>query len=677
MSCPESITATLSMDDITTLSDAQLVRLLEEHRCPNGHFELPVDGWERLTREERNHLAERLRRAQECVLAQNPAACSRPLDLDQVNARLAEVSDGGTTASPARPRDTPKGPGHTPPYTEEEERADRRDEETEAYRDLVNDGGRPLYPISLLEQVLRDPEEYRKMLWPLWEHFPTHSTPWLVYQKQLKRWQDFRNWQNDNRGLEDDDDGFSTYVERRKRGCIKLGYAKKLAEIKSDPECLRSDWEEYEHYMRRWQRRWQREPDCSEFSDYVDAIKRQWRALKARQAAEAEAERVFFLTQEDPHRLSIPEPKRIRMLRAATKELVAAKDEYKSAKRRGDLVTNFIRATFDYNDAKKDTARHAVLAQWVLQQIPLIEAELTQPNMTEVGSDITTSRKRRHTCDEDNSGMQSPKKQKPDHGALGFLSGRSVAVLAHERETPTPAPLAIPSNRPRPREAVQGSRPKSPARRSLRSMDERRGGSLGNGVERNTQRPKRVEEPSTAGQKCDDGQRQTGKRRRADVLPTDGTPMMRSKDDNVQTKSSAKAGTQDANLRTKGGQKQLLKGPLNKETKRSLTDEDHSGKRGSKRQKLKPRELSSLSGSRPVPAEAGEKMTEADSAIDQCEIQGPGTDTAPGGRAARPVNASQAINQGPRRSARLAARQATSGTGVALQTRPGLRPSYT
>ena len=62
MTCLESTTATLSMDDITTLSDAQLAQLMEEHRRPNGNFELPVDGWDKLTKEERNHLAERLRK---------------------------------------------------------------------------------------------------------------------------------------------------------------------------------------------------------------------------------------------------------------------------------------------------------------------------------------------------------------------------------------------------------------------------------------------------------------------------------------------------------------------------------------------------------------------------------------------------------------------------------------
>ncbi|POR35149.1 Uncharacterized protein TPAR_04654 [Tolypocladium paradoxum] len=553
MSCPESTTAILSVDGIATLSDAQLAQLMEQHHRPNGNFELPVDGWDKLTKEERNHLAERLLKAQERVLAQKPAACSRPLDLDQVNARLAEVSGNNTTASRARPQGTRNGPGYTPPYTEEERLADRRDEETEAYHDLVNDGGHPLYPISLLEQVLRDPEEYREMLWPLWEHPPAHSTPWLVFEKQLKRWQDFRNWQNDNRGIEDDDDGYAAYVEKRKRGCIKDGDTQELAEIEADPECLRWGWEIYEHYTRRWQRRWQRERDCDGFSDYVDAMKRRlarhgfirpfqlevdpkqqdklttwieylyfeywwldrhtasierlkpdhdkrWQELvdlkvvfphetkefirttacgiqqgKERdrahdtvQTAKSNAERTYWLTQKDPNRLSIPRPERIRMLDVATNNLKEAKARLEFTKRRIDLVTKFIRATFDYEDARKNAAHHTTLVQWILQQVPLIEAELIQPNIAEVGSDTTKSRKRRRTLDEGNSGERSSKKQKPDHGELARLSGSSEAVLADGREPSQRAPVAIPGERRMPRDEMLGSRMSHGLRRSAR-----------------------------------------------------------------------------------------------------------------------------------------------------------------------------------------------------------------
>lgn len=47
---------------------------------------------------------------------------------------------------------------------------DQRAEETEAYNDLVSGGGRPIYPISLVELVSRNPQEHRDALWPFWDY---------------------------------------------------------------------------------------------------------------------------------------------------------------------------------------------------------------------------------------------------------------------------------------------------------------------------------------------------------------------------------------------------------------------------------------------------------------------------------------------------------------------------
>lgn len=550
-------------------------------------------------------------------MAQNPAACSRPLDLSQVNARLAEVSDNSAMASRARPRDVRKGPGETPPYGEEEQLADLRDDETEAWHGLVNDGGRPLYPIHLLEQVSRDPEEYREMLWPFSPR--DHGPSWLVFQSQLKRWQDFRNWQNDNRGLEDQDDGYSAHVERRKRHCIKYENTKELAEIEADPECLRSDWERYEHKSRMWQRRWQREPDCDGFSDYVDAMKRRlarhgftrppfqlcedpkqqdqlttwieylcfeywWLDRHTKSIERLKQDHDKFsqelvdlqLLKPPETKRSIPESKHIRMLQAATNKVRAAQEQHESAKRRRDMVTKFIQATSGYESAKKDAARQNILLQWVLEQFPLIEPKL-QPAKTEPAPNATGSRKRRVTFGEASSG-QSHKKQKPDQGELGF---RASSVAA-----PIQASPATPDDQPRSRDETQGSRGrKSPARRMLRSVHEKRAVSLG--IEHNTQRIGGPgQESSTTGNAA-------GHQRRAGCSPT---------------------------------------------------DQGRLGKRSSKRQKLKHRELGSPSGSRPVSAEAGENLTEANSAMNRTGIHGPGTDTT---------------SAEPRRSARIAAREAS------------------
>ena len=59
----EPAVARLPVQDLLDLSDAQLARFMEEHRRPNGNFELPVDGWDELSPTQRSHLAERLKYA--------------------------------------------------------------------------------------------------------------------------------------------------------------------------------------------------------------------------------------------------------------------------------------------------------------------------------------------------------------------------------------------------------------------------------------------------------------------------------------------------------------------------------------------------------------------------------------------------------------------------------------
>ena len=395
----------------------------------------------------------------------------------------------------------------TPPYSEEDELQDQVEDETEAYNELVSDGGRPLYMISLIGPVSRNPEEHRNILWPFWDYPRDSQASWFVFQRQLKRWQAFRKWQIDNRGLEDDDGGFPAFVEMMKRLYAKDESTGELAQLEADPSWLKTAWLE-ERRARRSQRRWQRERGCDGFSDYVDAVKRRlarhgftqpfqlqedpkgqdklttwieylcfeywwldrytdsierlkpdhdrrWQELvdkkipkpyetqefirttpssmqrqrdddqawKAKMEAEAEAKRVYFLTQKDPSRLSIPEEKRKQMLLAATNKIVAAKKLYESTKQRNDLVTNFIRETFAYVGAKRDAAGHAALTQWVQEQVPLIEAESVQPNMT-VAAPNTKSGKRKRSQDDANPEERCQKKRRPGQTGLPRLSQR-------------------------------------------------------------------------------------------------------------------------------------------------------------------------------------------------------------------------------------------------------------
>ena len=114
---------------------------------------------------------------------------SFPVDLDQVTARLLQATRPTVLLR--------QGSGSTAPSSGECDRLDHEfliKEETESYHKLVADGGRPWYPLYLLEDVSKNSEAYRDIL-GFWD-----SRGWLVYSKQWERWQKFRRWQRDNRG---------------------------------------------------------------------------------------------------------------------------------------------------------------------------------------------------------------------------------------------------------------------------------------------------------------------------------------------------------------------------------------------------------------------------------------------------------------------------------------------
>lgn len=119
-------------------------------------------------------------------------------------------------------------------------------------------------------------------------------------------------------------------------------------------------------------------------------------------------------TPEDPKRLGIPKAKRISMLKVGAEKLLAAKRRLEQVWSLGYLIIQFVRATFDYADAKRDAARHRVLVQWVLEQVPLIEAEMNQSKANRPGSDGRRRTKRRLATDEEPPERRNPKKLKFD-----------------------------------------------------------------------------------------------------------------------------------------------------------------------------------------------------------------------------------------------------------------------
>jgi hypothetical protein len=136
MSFAETGRAAVSVGEVAAISDAELVQFMQKHRLPHGDYDLPVDGWERLSEDERSRLAERLE-AEKRSLAQSPTACSRPLDLDGLDARLRQALPNSSLSPESL-------------TTSLDLEVHRTKDEIEAYHGLINDSGRPLYPIELI-----------------------------------------------------------------------------------------------------------------------------------------------------------------------------------------------------------------------------------------------------------------------------------------------------------------------------------------------------------------------------------------------------------------------------------------------------------------------------------------------------------------------------------------------
>ncbi|TQV98793.1 hypothetical protein V2A60_007505 [Cordyceps javanica] len=439
------------------MSDAELAQFMRRHRLPDGDYDLPVDGRDKPSRDERDRLARRL--------------------------------EDRATEAPAAPIDGTRL-------------------EVEAYHELLNDNGRPLYPVNLVQEIYSDLDSYAELLRP-WQESLLSIRAEEIFQRQLQRWQDFRKWQNDNRGREDDGGGFLAFVNQRKRW-IKDDYpeevsAELLAEIEADPLRLKEhgcrgfrDYKEavkrrlarhgftqpfelaedpkkqdkltksieYLNYEYWWldkyasdierlepehDRLWQELVDKNvlkphETKEFVrtaapgmECETEEDQARKTVQRAESEAKRIHVLTQKDPKRLEIPKATRISMLKNGAENLLAAKRQSEQAQRRSHLITQFVRATFDYDEANRDAARHRILVQWALDQVPLIESEIRLSNDNRPGSDGKKRIKRRRTTDKDSTDQDLSEGQSPKKVRFDLWEPREASARSRPEATETPA----------------------------------------------------------------------------------------------------------------------------------------------------------------------------------------------------------------------------------------------
>ena len=135
-------------------------------------------------------------------------------------------------------------------------------DETAYHDELVNDGGRPAYPISLLKDVSTNPTKYGAMV-SIWH---TDKGDWRVFRTQLKKWKNFRVWQKDNRDINEDDAEWEAHVESEKRFLARRG----VRGVEHVADTIgRAHWQG----KRDTRRDDVREPDAVDLPTYVAAVK--------------------------------------------------------------------------------------------------------------------------------------------------------------------------------------------------------------------------------------------------------------------------------------------------------------------------------------------------------------------------------------------------------------------
>ena len=449
------------------------------------------------------------------------------IDLNQVAARLDEISDKKdslipTASQPVRYERSPTRSCSPPPL---------EDVEGEYYDELVKTGGRPSYPKDVMYQVSSNPEKYREVLrpWQIWQN--ARNLDWLVVRIQYEKWQDFRQWQQENRGIRNDDAGFLAYAETRNRVAARRGrFWPGTTEL--DKDLLRRGWYD-KQYERRRDFHWLREGKTySCFSEYVEDVKRRlerhgftrafeldedlnqqdklatwieylhyeyawydrhtrmfehlrpkheeaWQMLVGSKVlrpheteeylrsdasgfksqreedaaardvktAESAARSVLAWAKKtiNDSRSSITPKERVRKTEAAAKRLTAAKTSLKNLKRRGDLITRFIRGSWDYDTERENKERQNILLQWILDQFPLIKAKKGSDTAGNSDTGAGSERKAKRNREEAYTDERDSKRRKSE---FALPSTRSNPAAGRRKgDVHAPAPIIFSRNR--------------------------------------------------------------------------------------------------------------------------------------------------------------------------------------------------------------------------------------
>ncbi|KAI0184601.1 hypothetical protein EV127DRAFT_474153 [Xylaria flabelliformis] len=475
---------------IAAYSDAELDTFLQESMRKHGVQLIDVEDPENLSETFINRLKDR----------STAHTWSKAVDLDQVAARLLTIpNDTDTSRRAGSP--TPTEP--LPPDDFYERRA---------YDNLIRTGGRPCYPIEMLEDVMADPKAFSEMLHP-WVYYTDAIPPqWDVFEAQWNSWGLFRRWQQFFRGNFGDWDrsipdlqrlynsfarcaspGFSGYVEADKLSTWieYLAFAYYFHD-----EYARSVIRQQSTFDEAW-KKLEASVDLEPFEtqEYVVSTE----SSLDREAKRRKAQKAVITAQSELEKLmaSVPnlnspdlrlEPLKCRQLEAAAKQLQETRATLKAVRTRSEHFTTFHITRGSHKIAKHKEELHQRHLQWILKQVPVVEAEICQSISATPGPPAVpgTKRKSMHNGETDadavhprTRGAKKQRLQAQENAAQMFALDSHVAcpvplppstVPQAGEEQPMPQePLCRSSRRSRPTVTTE-FRP-IPGRRTISIVD--------------------------------------------------------------------------------------------------------------------------------------------------------------------------------------------------------------
>jgi hypothetical protein len=279
-----------------------------------------------------------------------------------------------------------------------------------AFHDLLTKaGGRPWYSSELIDQVAQNPENHAELL-EYWKQDAAGSgtQQWMVFERQLERWNQFCRYQLRVRRNRDT---FDEYLARCTK-CLSKQSFTTLLHMKQDPtdQDPLSQWLEYlcfevserkkyswyKRYNQQYESAWQTLVDSNmleshEDRDQIEAAgytsSPDGERTNLRQAVEVASSSVL-LAERDLLNPCVRGAVAQRKLFEAQAKLDSAMEAFDYFQRRKDAIKVFLQTTSAYREARRGAQRHQVLLRWMRQQVPLIEEDLGLPPSTEhVGVD--------------------------------------------------------------------------------------------------------------------------------------------------------------------------------------------------------------------------------------------------------------------------------------------------